>query len=115
MSRLSGRAIKNRLAIVAGLTAAIAGAWLLMRGPSVDLIDELTLEAKVVDVIHRAGTSPAATNGMGIVLVELPDGGRARVFAPLAKAAVGTKMRLKVKRYSDGSRHVSPAIEAPGD
>ena len=115
MSRLSKRAGKNRLAIAAGLIAAIAASWFLLRGPGVELISEEIVGANVVEVIGgSAGTSATIDDakGVGIVLVELPDGGRARIFVPLSKVSVGTAVQLKVKRYSDGSRQVTAAVDS---
>jgi hypothetical protein len=114
MPRISDRAAKNRLAVVVGVTAMIAASWLLLRGPGVELLSEETVSGKVVEVIHgKSGTTPesAAVKGMGIVVIELPDGGHARVFAPLSKASIGSEIRLKVKRYSDGRRHVTGGDE----
>jgi len=114
MPRISERAAKNRLAILVGVVAVIAASWLLLRGPGVELLSEETVSGKVVEVIHgKPGTTPVAKErkGMGIVVIELPDGGRARIFVPLSQASIGSKISLKVKRYSDGRRHVTGGDE----
>ncbi|MDP6184145.1 MAG: hypothetical protein QF609_10030 [Gammaproteobacteria bacterium] len=110
MARLSERGAKNRLAILVGLTFVIATSWFVMRGPTVELIGEETVNAKIVGVGRMTGEPSAEDNKrIGIVLVELPDGGRVRVFAPLSKVSVGATIAVKVKRFSDGSRRVTGA------
>ena len=114
MSRISQQASKKRFAIVVGLASTIGIAWLLMRGPGVDQIGEEIVSAEVLEVIQRK-TSTASQQpgiGLGIAVVELPDGGRARVFAPLSKVTAGAKITVRVKQFSDGSRHVSGDGEA---
>ncbi len=115
MARLSERAGKNRLAILAGLIAAIAASWFMMRGPGVELVDEETVSARVLEVNRTTNEpTPGHNKRMGLILVELPDGGRARVFAPLSKVSVGAKITLKMKRFSDGSRRVTGADNKDG-
>ena len=113
MSRISQQASKKRFAIVVGLASTIGVAWLLMRGPGVDQIGEEIVSAEVLEVIQRktASASKQPRIGLGIAIVELPDGGRARVFAPLSKVKVGAKIMVKVKQFSDGSRRVTSGGE----
>lgn len=102
MSRLSPRAGKNRLALIAGLAVAFVATWIYFSNPSVTLVGEDRVEATVVEVLHDKSNP----SGVGIVVVELADSGRAKVFAPLAQATVGTRIPLKVKYFSDGTREV---------
>jgi len=104
MSRLSERAGKNRLAIIAGIGAAVGAAWIVFGNYGVELVGESIVEADVVEVIAGQPGEGAHGGGIGIVMVELPDGGRARVFVPAAKAVTGRRVTLKVNHYSDGSR-----------
>lgn len=114
MSRLSQRAGKNRLAVIAGLIAAIGIAWLLFAEQGVELIGEERVEATVVEVLLGEGTPAVGKpGGIAIVLVELPEGGRARVFAPRKNVSAGKSVTVTVKRYSDGSREVTAAGNAP--
>ena len=109
MARLSQRAGKNRLAVSAGLGAAFGIAWLLFAPHGVEQIGEERVNATVVEVIlgpHDQAEEPAR---VAIVLVELPEGGRARVFAPGTHAMVGSAIAVTVKRFSDGSREVTAA------
>lgn len=109
MGRLSQRAGKNRLAVSAGLAAALGVAWLLFMPHGVEQIGEERLTATVVGVVVGASKRAAEPAGVAIVVVELPDGGRARVFAPGAHAAVGAELAVTVKQFSDGSREVTAA------
>jgi hypothetical protein len=106
MARLSQRAGNNRLAIIAGISAAMAAAWFLLGDHGISIIDETTVDANVVEVLIGRDSGDAARSSAGIVVVELPGGGRARLFVPAAQAVTGAVIRLTVKRYSDGSREV---------
>lgn len=115
MSRLSERVGKSRLAGLAGLVAVAAGAWIVLHEPEVDLISEERVMATVIDLPRSRIRSeqPSANNpSVGIILVELADGGRARIVAPLAKVFVGGEITLTVKQFSDGSRRVVGADDA---
>ena len=110
MSRISGRDGKKRFAIVIGLGATVVIAWLILRPPGVDLIDEEIVSAEVLEIIQRkpaTAATPRIDDKLAIAVVALPDGGRARVFMPLSKVSIGAKITVKVKQYSDGSRHVT--------
>jgi hypothetical protein len=116
MSRISQSAGKKRFAIVVGLAMTVGVAWLLMSRPGVDQISEEIVSANVLEIIQRKTTNQPKSSpqmGLGIVVVQLPDGGRARVFAPVSKLVIGSKIAVKVKRFSDGSRHVTGGGEAP--
>jgi hypothetical protein len=109
MSRISQRAGKKRFAIIIGLAGTVAVAWFMLSGPGVEQIGEEIVSAEVLEIIQRSsanGPKPRK-GGLGIAVVELPDGGRARVFVPRSKASIGAEITVKVKRYSDGSRHVT--------
>ncbi len=110
MSRISQRDGRKRFAIVIGLGATVVIAWLILRPPGVDLIGEEIVSAEVLEIIQRKPQSESLARPGGklaIAVVELPDGGRARVFMPLSKISVGATIAVKVKQYSDGSRHVT--------
>lgn len=110
MSRLSRRAGKNRLAILAGLVAVAGISYLFFGGHDVELIAEERTDASVVDIVHAASRpNDNPSGGVAILVVELPDGGRARVFAPRANASIGAAIPVTVKRYSDGSREITAA------
>lgn len=109
MGRLSQRAGKNRLAVSAGLAAALGVAWLLFMPHGVEQTGAERINATVVGVIVGPARRTGEPAGVAIVVVELPDGGRARVFAPAAQAALGTELAVTVKLFSDGSREVTAA------
>lgn len=109
MGRLSQRAGNNRLAVSAGLVAAFGIAWLLFVPHGVDQIGEERVNATVVRIIVGPDDRAEEAAGVAIVVVELPDGGRARVFAPGAQATIGTELAVTVKQFSDGSREVTAA------
>lgn len=100
---------KRRFAVVGGICLAMLGAWLALSSPGVELVDEEFVMGQVVEIIKRerdSGPPVPVDAGMAIAVVELPDGGKARVFALRQKISVGGQIRLKVKNYSDGTRHV---------
>lgn len=110
MSKISQRAGKKRFAIIIGLGATVAAAWLILRPPGIDQTGEEIVSAEVLEVIQRkppSGSPLRVNNGLVIAVVELPDGGRARVFAPRSRVSMGAKIPVKVKHYSDGSRHIT--------
>lgn len=109
MARLSQRAGKNRLAVGAGIGAVIGAAWLLLTPHGVEQVGQERVNANVVQVILGPGDSTAQAAGVAVVVVELPEGGQARVFAPGAHARVGSPIAVTVKRFSDGSREVTAA------
>lgn len=109
MGRLSERAGNNRLAVIAGIAVALGLAWLAFVPHGVKQIGEERLNATVVRIITSPGAGAEEPTGVAIVVVELPDGGRARVFAPAAQAVTGTALAVTVKQYSDGSRELTAA------
>tara|TARA_R110002073_G_scaffold241432_2_gene403247 strand:- start:2748 stop:3092 length:345 start_codon:yes stop_codon:yes gene_type:complete len=109
VGRLSQRAGKNRLAVSAGLAAAFAIAWLLFVPHGVEQTGEQRVNATVVEIVVGPDGRAAEPAGVAIVVVELPDGGRARVFAPGAQAVLGTGLAVTVKQFSDGTREVTAA------
>ncbi len=109
MARLSQRAGNNRLAVSAGIAAALGLAWLLFVPHGVEQIGEERVNATVVGIVIGPDGRSAEPAGVAIVVVELPDGGRARVFAPAAQARVGTSLAVTVKHFSDRSREVTAA------
>ena len=113
MPRLSKRAGKNRLAVIAGLSAVIVAYWILVRSPGVELVGEKLVKATVVETVLANNNTPG-DDGMTVVVVALDDGGKARIFAPRAKASVGTPLAVIVKQFSDGSRRIVAANSAHG-
>ncbi|MFT4580489.1 MAG: hypothetical protein ACI915_000779 [Gammaproteobacteria bacterium] len=99
----------RRSSIVIALGAVGLVAWILLSNPTVDVLSEEFVVAKVVEVIG-AGAEYKSANAnkkvLSIVVVELPDGGQARVFTMPSKATIGGAVRLKVKNRDDGTRHV---------
>jgi hypothetical protein len=84
-------------------------AWLALSSPGVELVDEEFVMGQVAEIIKReraSGPPVPVDAGMAIAVVELPDGGKTRVFALHRKISVGGQIRLKVKNYSDGTRQV---------
>ncbi len=111
MGRLSERAGKNRLAIIAGIAAAFALTWFVFEQKAPEVVAEEHATAKIVEIVHGGTTTG---RGIAVVVAELPDGGRARIFTPPAIAVVGGDIRVTVRHYDDGSRRVSGAdAEAP--
>jgi hypothetical protein len=109
MARLSQRAGKNRLAVAAGIGVVPGVAWLLFAPHGVEQVGEERVNATVVQMILGPDDHNAKPGGVAIVLVELPEGGRARVFAPGTHALVGSAIAVTVKRFSDDSREVTGA------
>ena len=109
MARLSQRAGKNRLAVITGIGAVLGVAWMLFAPHGVEQIGEQRVSATVVEFIAGSDDHAADPARVAIVLVELPEGGRARVFAPGSHAMVGSAIAVTVKRFSDGSREVTGA------
>ena len=111
MTRLSERAGKNRLAIFGGLAGIFAAAWLLLGDHDIELIGEEFVTSTVVAIPSQKEAGQKA--GIGIIVVELPEGGRARIFAPLKDVEVGAALPVKVKRFDDGSQEVAGLAAKP--
>jgi hypothetical protein len=102
----------RRFSIVIALGAVGLVAWIFLSDPTVDLLSETFVVGKVVEVIGEEVEEKSASanqKALSIVVVELPDGGQARVFTMPSKAQVGGALRLKVKNYDDGTRRVVAA------
>ena len=118
MARDHEQSGKRRFAVVGGITIALLVAWMVLSPPGVEVLSEAFVMGTVVEIIKRdRAHQPTAhvDKGLAITVVELPDGGKARVFARRTKISVGGRIRLKVKNYSDGTRHVVVAGDPTTD
>jgi hypothetical protein len=118
MARNHEKSGRRRFAVVGGITIALLVAWMVLSPPGVEVLSEAFVMGTVVEIIKRDRVyKPTAhvDKGLAIAVVELPDGGKARVFALRTKISVGGRIRLKVKNYSDGTRHVIAAGDPTSD
>ncbi|MDA0823593.1 MAG: hypothetical protein O3C28_14410 [Proteobacteria bacterium] len=102
----------RRFSIVLALGAVGLVAWIFLSDPTVDLVSETFVVGKVVEVIGEEveeKSASASKKALSIIVVELPEGGQARVVTIPSKAQVGGALRLKVKNYDDGTRRVVAA------
>lgn len=109
---------QRRFAVIGGIAIALLVAWVVLSSPGVKLLDERFARGTVVEIVkreHQRGSTAPDLKGLAIAVVELPDGGKARVFARRSKISLGGEIRLKVKNYSDGTRKVIAAGEPKND
>ncbi len=93
------------LLIVAAFVAAL---WWLARAPGKLVGDEL-VQATVVIVEMRGRGPDKQTGAPVLVTVELADGGRAKLWLSPPGPAQGQPLKVRVRRYEDGTRHVGAA------
>lgn len=106
---------RNRLAAIAGGIAVIAAAAIVLYQPANDIVAERVLEGRVIDLSVRARESAVLDGGksVGIATVELPDGGRAKVFVVSPFPGVGDRIALRLTEYDNGDRKVAPVVAQP--
>ena len=114
MNDLFNAAGRKRFAVLAGITFVLAAAWLSLSRPGVDVVEEFLTPATMIEVVKAPKKTPSGRAlGPAIVLVELRDGGQAKVFLPPSRVTIGEETPVTVKRYSDGSERVVAAPAMP--
>jgi hypothetical protein len=113
--RITRRAGKNRLAVLIGTVLPFAVILWWFHEPGRSLITERIVEGHVVEVKQRPtktvndGPSPEKRSAnAAVIVVELPDGGRARVMLAKPFPEIGEPIQLKLTEYDNGDREVVP-------
>jgi len=99
-----GRIIASLVAIV-----PLIMLWQLIPQPT-KLVHEQKVEATVVTVTRAEMQQRAdGSTNTHVAQVELPDGGKARVWLSNGSYSAGDPIELRVRHYDDGHRDVRPA------
>lgn len=98
---------RGKLAAMAGAVAVLLIAAIMLSRPGREVVSEMRVSGTVIDLTARERPASAAgTASMAVARVELPDGGKARVFVPPPFPAIGARIDLKLIQYDNGDREV---------
>jgi hypothetical protein len=81
--------------------------WWAARAPGTLISDQIS-SATVTAVELRQRGPDKGTHKPVLATVELPDGGRAKVWVSPPGPAVGAKIKVRIQTFDEGSRKLTP-------
>ena len=104
---------KSRFAVLAGSIAVVLGIAALTRPTDDDILRVTNVEAIVTEIFspgveNQWSRRKSLQRSAVIAVVQLPDGGHARILVPRTEVAVGQPVQLTMTLYENGDRKVVP-------